>query len=160
MLDAYTAGLLADLANRCCDIWRNPDAGLWELTQREHYTISKIGCWVALDRASRLADEGQIVDVRSAHWRDEAEHIRNWINANCWSDTKSSYTFFAGTEDLDAAVFFAARTGIDRGDRLTNSITAIRDELGAGALLYRYTGANLEEGAFVAGTFWMVEASH
>ncbi len=158
VLDACTARLLADLADQCCDIWRNPDAGIWELTQREHYTISKIGCWVALDRARRLADEGQIVDVRSARWRDEAEHIRNWINANCWSDTKSSYTFFAGTEDLDAAVLLAARTGFDRGDRLTTSITAIRDELGAGPLLYRYTDANLEEGAFVVCTFWMVEA--
>ena len=52
VLDAYTARLLADLADQCCDTWRNPDAGLWELTRREHYTISKIGCWVALDRAS------------------------------------------------------------------------------------------------------------
>ncbi len=158
VLDAYTARLLAGLADQCCDTWRNPDAGLWELTQREHYTISKIGCWVALDRASRLADEGQIVDVRSARWRDEAQHIRRWINANCWSDTKSAYTFFAGTDALDAAVLLAARTGFDRGNRLTTTITAVREELGAGPLLYRYSGADLEEGAFVACTFWLVEA--
>ena len=88
VLDAYTARLLADLADQCCDTWRNPDAGLWELTRREHYTISKIGCWVALDRAARLADEGQITDVRSARWHDEAEHIRNWIDTNCWSEAK------------------------------------------------------------------------
>ena len=158
VLDAPTARLLADLADQCCDTWRNPDAGLWELTQREHYTISKIGCWVALDRAARLADEGQIADVRSARWRDEAEHIRTWIDTNCWSDAKRSYTFFAGTDDLDAAVLLAGRTGFERGQRLTTSITAIRDELGEGPLLYRYTGANLEEGAFVACTFWLVEA--
>ncbi len=158
VLDAHTAGLLADLADQCCDTWRNPDAGLWELTQLEHYTISKIGCWVALDRASRLADEGQITDVRSARWHDEAERIRTWIDTNCWSQVKHSYTFFAGTDDLDAAVLLAGRTGFDRGHRLRTSITAIREELGAGPLVYRYTGANLEEGAFVACTFWMVEA--
>ena len=111
-----------------------------------------------MDRAARLADEGQITDVRSARWHDEAEHIRTWVDANCWSEAKSSYTFFAGTEDLDAAVLLAARTGFDRGDRLATTIAAIQDELGAGPLLYRYTGANLEEGAFVACTFWMVEA--
>ena len=158
VLDACTARLLADLADQCCDTWRNPDAGLWELTQREHYTISKIGCWVALDRAARLAQKGQITDVRSARWHEEAEHIRTWIDTNCWSEAKCSYTFFDGTEELDAAVLLAARTGFNRGDRLRTSITAIREELGAGPLVYRYTGANLEEGAFVACTFWMVEA--
>jgi len=158
VLDAYTASLLADLADQCCDVWRNPDAGLWELTQREHYTISKIGCWVALDRATRLAQEGQITDLRSARWHDEAEHIRSWIDANCWSDAKCSYTSFAGTEDLDAAVLLAARTGFNRGDRLRTTVTAIREELGAGPLVYRYSGADLEEGAFVACTFWLVEA--
>ena len=158
VLDAYTARLLADLADQCCDVWRNPDAGLWELTQREHYTISKIGCWVALDRAARLAQEGQITELRSARWHAEAEHIRSWIDANCWSDAKCSYTAFAGTEDLDAAVLLAARTGFNRGDRLRTTVTAIREELVAGPLVYRYSGADLKEGAFVACTFWLVEA--
>ena len=133
-----------------------PDCG--SSREREHYTISKIGCWVALDRAHRLAQDGQIADVRAARWHDEAERIRNWINANCWSEGKCSYTFFAGTDDLDAAVLLAARTGFERGDRLATSIAAIRDELGVGPMLYRYSGANMEEGAFVACTFWMVEA--
>ncbi|MGH8919618.1 MAG: glycoside hydrolase family 15 protein, partial [Actinomycetes bacterium] len=55
LLDPPTGELLADLADRCCDRWRNRDSGIWELQRREHYTISKIGCWVALDRAARLA---------------------------------------------------------------------------------------------------------
>jgi GH15 family glucan-1,4-alpha-glucosidase len=158
VLDAYTARLLTDLADQCCDTWRNLDAGFWELTQRRHYTISKIGCWVALDRASRLALEGQITDARAARWHDEAEHIRTWINVNCWSEAKQSYTFFAGTDDLDAAVLLAGRTGFERGDRLASTISAIRDELSVGPLLYRYSGADLQEGAFIACTFWLVEA--
>ena len=158
VLNAHTARLLADLADLCCDTWRNPDAGLWELTQPEHYTISKIGCWVALDRAFRLAEECQLTDAHSTRWHDEAEHIRAWIDNNCWSDAKSSYTFFAGTDKLDAAVLLAARTGFDRGARLRSSITAISEELGAGPLVYRYSGAHLEEGAFTACTFWLVEA--
>lgn len=158
VLDQATAQMLAELADQCCDRWRNRDAGIWELTQPQHYTISKMGCWVALDRAGRLADEGLIEDRHAARWRTEAQCIRSWINDHCWSDAKQCYTFYAGTEDLDAAVLLAARTGFDRGDRLTSSIRAIRRELGVGPFLYRYSGAEAEEGAFVACTFWMVEA--
>ena len=53
ILDPGTGRMLADLADRCCDDWRSPDSGIWELDDLEHYTISKIGCWVALDRAVR-----------------------------------------------------------------------------------------------------------
>lgn len=158
VLDADTARTLAELADRCCDCWRNRDSGIWELTQQEHYTISKIGCWVALNRASRLAEGGQLANRHAERWRNEAQTIRDWINANCWSSAKRSYTFYADTEDLDAAVLLAGRTGFDRGERLASSAHAIQRELGAGPLLYRYSGAATEEGAFVACTFWMVEA--
>ena len=158
VLDADTAWTLAELAHHCCDRWRNRDAGIWELTQPEHYTISKIGCWVALDRASRLADEGRLEDRNAARWRYEAQMIRDWINANCWSCSKQSYTFYADTDDLDAAVLLAGRTGFDRGEKLASTADAIQRELGAGPLLYRYSGADAEEGAFVACTFWLVEA--
>ena len=158
LLDADTARLLAELADQCCDVWRNRDAGIWELTSREHYTISKIGCWVALDRAARLAEEGQIVDRHASRWRGEAERVRSWIDTHCWSEAKQSYTFYAGTDKLDAAVLLAGRTGFERGERLAATIRALRNELSAGPLLYRYSGAESEEGAFVACTFWMVEA--
>jgi GH15 family glucan-1,4-alpha-glucosidase len=55
-LDVASAASLAALADRTCDLWRGKDAGIWELGNADHYTISKIGCWVALDRATRLAE--------------------------------------------------------------------------------------------------------
>lgn len=55
-------------------------------------------------------------------------------------------------------MLLAGRTGFDRGPRLASTIEAIASELGRGPLLYRYTGMDKEEGAFVACTFWMVEA--
>lgn len=113
---------------------------------------------MALDRSARLAAEGQISDFHAARWRSEAEQIRSWIDQQCWSSAKQSYTFYAGTEDLDAAVLLAGRTGFDRGERLASTARAIDRELRAGPLLYRYSGADAEEGAFVACTFWMVEA--
>ena len=71
---------------------------------------------------------------------------------------KQSYTFYAGTEDLDAAVLLAGRTGFDRGERLASTIGAVTAELGRGSFVYRYTGMDREENAFVACTFWLVEA--
>ena len=160
LLDSHTAGLLAGYADRCANLWDTKDSGIWELGDLEHYTISKIGCWVALDRAAGLAAAGQLPDDRRGAWRAEADEIRAWVNTHCWSEAKESYTFYAGTDDLDAAVLLAGRTGFDRGPRLASTISAVRSELGPGIdpLLYRYTGMDVEEGAFVACTFWLVDA--
>lgn len=158
VVDAATGRMLADLADRCCDQWRRKDSGIWELKALEHYTISKIGCWVALDRAVRLAEAGQIPALDTERWRSGADEIRDWVNTHCWSDTKAAYTFHADTDDLDAAVLLAGRTGFERGPRLTSTIEAICADLGRGPLLYRYSGADQEEGAFVACSFWLVDA--
>jgi GH15 family glucan-1,4-alpha-glucosidase len=158
LIDRATGRMLADLADRCCDGWQARDSGIWELETCRHYTISKIGCWVALDRAAHLAEAGQLPCRHVDRWREGAEQIRAWVNAHCWSDPKQAYTFYAGTEDLDAAVLLAGRTGFERGPRLASTIDAIVTELGHGPLLYRYTGMQEEEGAFVACSFWMVDA--
>jgi GH15 family glucan-1,4-alpha-glucosidase len=160
-LDAASAASLAALADRTCDLWRGQDAGIWELGTNEHYTISKIGCWVALDRAIRLADAGQLTSPHVDRWRWERQAIRRWIEQHCWSRAKQAFTFYAGTDELDAAVLLAARTGFLAGGdpRLSSTINAIRAELSAkGPLLYRYSGMAQQEGAFLACTFWLIEA--
>ncbi len=158
VLDHGTGQLLADLGDRCCDTWMNTDSGLWELPQREHYTISKIGCWVALDRATRLADAGHLPAEHAPRWRAEAASVRQWISTNCWSESKQAYILHAGSDKLDAAVLLAGRTGFDRGPRLKSTIEAVIAELGSGPYLYRYSGMQSEEGAFIACTFWLVDA--
>ena len=161
IFSAATATMLAGISDHVCDIWRSADAGLWELGTSEQYTSSKLGCWVALDRAVRLSESGQITSPHLARWRMERDHIRAWIDEHCWSEAKQSYTFYAGSEELDAAVLLMARFGYcDPGDpRLMSTIDAIAAELGAGqALLYRYSGQQGKEGAFLACSCWMVEA--
>ena len=158
VLDLVTRRLLADLADQCADWWGRKDAGIWELEQPEHYTMSKLGCWTALDRAVTLADSGQIDGSRCARWHRERDHIRDWIDAHCWSDTKQAYTLYAGTEKLDAAILLATRFGFERRDRLALTRDAVRAELSQGPLLYRYSGMDLEEGCFLACSFWLVEA--
>jgi GH15 family glucan-1,4-alpha-glucosidase len=160
VLDLGTGGLLSQLAGKACDLWREPDAGLWELGDYQHYTSSKVGCWVALDRAVWLAEHDQLTSCQVSRWRAVMADIQAWVDERCWSRRQRSYTMHAGTEDLDAAVLLMARTGFCRDpERLMSTIRAIQRELTAtGPLLYRYGAMRGKEGAFVACTFWLVEA--
>jgi GH15 family glucan-1,4-alpha-glucosidase len=157
ILDTGTARRLADLADRCCDEWQHRDAGMWELPAEQHFTLSKISCWQALDRAARLAELGHL-PASGRRWHAEAERVRGWVHEHCWSARRRAYTMCAGTEDLDAGVLLGARFGFDRGPRMVSTIAAVREDLGQGPLLYRYTGMDKEEGAFLACSYWAVEA--
>jgi len=158
VLDKSTQTMLVGFAEQCRERWRDPDSGIWELHELRHYTISKIGCWVAFDRAIQLVQCAQLPDALVEQWRKERAEIRGFIESRCWSDRKQAYSLCADTDELDAAVLLAARMGFDRGERLRSTIEAINDELSEGVLIYRFTDADKEEGAFVACTFWMVEA--
>ncbi|WP_243444093.1 glycoside hydrolase family 15 protein [Asaia prunellae] len=158
LLDQKTAGLLADLADRCADHWRQKDAGIWELTEDQHYTMSKISCWQALDRACQMAERGHLAKDRAPRWAREKERIVAWIDRECWSEKKQAYLFYPGSEGLDASIALALPFGFDRDERMRSTLRAIREELGSGPFLYRYSGMQQEEGAFLACSCWMVEA--
>lgn len=160
-LDTGTGVVVCKLLDQLCDEWTLPDAGIWELSSYERYTSSLINSWAALDRGCRLAAKGELPSFHLARWEVTREAVHGFADEHCWSASKSAYTFYAGSEELDAAVLLAARTGFLSGDddRLWTTIDAIRSELSAeGPLLYRYSGAREEENAFVACTFWLIEA--
>ena len=165
VLDQQSALVLSGLVDECADRWRTKDAGMWELDEPQHYTMSKISCWQALARAVELAGQNHLPSTCVERWSRERDRIVAWVEEHCWSASKMAYTFYAGTERLDASLVLAARFGFDGEDRLSSTLDAIHRELGAKHLdgsgspwLYRYTGAEQEEGAFVACTFWLVEA--
>jgi GH15 family glucan-1,4-alpha-glucosidase len=161
-LDPSTGTRLAEVAGALTGIWRHPDSGIWELKGEERqYTSSKIGCWVAFDRAARLAEQGEIPAGGAARWRAEAEAVARFLEDECWWPERRAYRMAAGMEALDASVLLAARMGYGdpAGERMQATIDAVAEELDAGwPLLYRYTGMASEEGAFVACGFWLVEA--
>lgn len=157
VLDAPTGRLLASIADKACDSWQRKDAGIWELENEQHYTTSKLGCWQALDCAVHLAEAGQIPGVPD-RWRAEREHIRTYVETECWSEDRGAYLAYPGSAGLDASVLLAAEMDFDRGDRMSSTIDALGEELGVGALLYRYTGVDKEEATFVACAFWRVSA--
>ena len=131
---------------------------MWELTEPQHFTMSKISCWQALSRAVDLADGGHLPGACVPRWQRERERIVEWIDAHCWVDAKQAYSFYAGSDGLDASLALAARFGFKGRHCLSSTIDAIRTELGHGPWIYRYSGADAEEGAFVACTFWLVQA--
>lgn len=157
LLDADTGRLLASLADEVCDVWHRPDAGMWELSEERHYTTSTIGCWQALECAVHLAEAGQVPGVPD-RWRAEAQRIRSWVEEHCWSAERGAYVMDPGSDALDASILLHAASGFDRSERMSSTIDVLREELGAGPLLYRYSGMQDEEGTFVACAFWGVAA--
>ena len=158
ILDEGTGRTITTFADQVCDSWFHTDSGIWELDEQRHYTSSKMACWLALERATRLADAGRIDARNRDRWAMERDAVAEWIREHCWSEARQAYTFYAGTDELDASVLRAGRIGYDRGPRLSSTIDAVRDELARGPLVYRYSGMEGVEGAFVACSFWMVEA--
>lgn len=157
-LDTANAELLSHLADECADRWRTPDSGMWELQEEQHYTMSKISCWQALARAVELADQGQLPTTCRDRWSRERDRIKDWVEAECWSEKKQAFVMYPGSDKLDASLALAVRFGFDGRERLLQTLDAIDRELGAGPFHYRYSGMQEEEGCFLACSFWMVSA--
>jgi len=164
VLGSDTARDVGRIADFVCSTWRTPDSGIWEVrAEPRHYTQSKAMCWVALDRAVRLAERGRIPGRGARRWASEAAAIRHFIEERCWSDAEQSYAWYADSDELDASLLLLPIARYDRPDapRIGMTIEAVRRELASGALLRRYTGDDglLEgEGAFVCCSFWLAEA--
>jgi GH15 family glucan-1,4-alpha-glucosidase len=152
---------IADAIDHLRGVWRKPDASIWELDERRQYTQGKLAVWLAFTHAAELADVGQLPAERAPAWRREAAAVERYVRRTCWSDELSTYTRAGDGDDLDAGVLLAARGSFVEHDagHLDATVAAIRRHLGAGGpLLYRFTGADEFEGAFVACSFWTIEA--
>jgi GH15 family glucan-1,4-alpha-glucosidase len=163
-LDRDHGRRLAEVADFVCESWEQPDAGIWETrSEPTHHVQSKMMCAVALARACELAERGVLPPGRRDRWGREQERIRAFVETRGYSERKRSYVRRAGEEELDASLLLAVLSGYDRprAPRLLAAVDAVRRELGRGPLLYRYLGEDGlpgEEGAFLACSFWLVEA--
>jgi GH15 family glucan-1,4-alpha-glucosidase len=160
VLDGATAEMLAGCVDRIAILWRDEDCGMWELDELRQYTTSNIAVWMAFDRALGLAERGQIPDHHVPQWREQRDRLHAWIEEHSWSDELGAYRGWPEDEkSLDAGVLRAARMGYPERERVGSTVDAIRERLDAGpGLLYRTTEHIGQEGAFVACSFWLVEA--
>ncbi|WP_110685031.1 glycoside hydrolase family 15 protein [Salinicola aestuarinus] len=159
VIDRETARLLCDLANQCADRWRLRDAGIWERAAQRHYVQSKMACWQALTHAVQLAEAGYLEATWKARWQRERARISEWIETHGWSEARGAYLMHTEAEDLDASIALMHRYGneVDR-ERMRSTYRVIREELGRGPQLYRFSGAAETEGTFIACSYWLVEA--
>jgi GH15 family glucan-1,4-alpha-glucosidase len=163
-LDNDIARHIAGMADLVCRMWRCPDAGIWEVrSQPEHFTQSKMMCWVALARACDLAKRGVIPAGHVQRWVREGELIHDFVETRCFSRAKRSYIRHAGSDELDASLLLGILLsyGDPATDRWAGTIDAVRRELQNGLFVRRYTGEDGlggSEGAFLTCSFWLAEA--
>jgi len=163
-IDEPTRDLFIALADAAARRWMEPDHGIWEVRSvPRHFLHSKLMCWVALDRAVRLADVLHAT-VRVDEWLTTMASIRAAIEERGWSDTRGAYCQSFDSDALDASVLMLLNLGFTTGDdpRMLATIAAIERELtDPNGLVYRYRGDDgLEgdEGTFLACTFWLAQA--
>ena len=146
-------------------VWREPDQGIWEARGApQHYVSSKLMCWVALDRASRLARLRGAGDL-DEKWRAIADEIRVDVEKHGVSDRGVLRQHYA-TESLDASTLLAPLFGFLPGDdeRAHSSVLAIAEELTENGYVLRYRtdetddGLSGKEGTFLICSFWLVSA--
>jgi GH15 family glucan-1,4-alpha-glucosidase len=162
-LDRSTAKDVAKIADHVCEIWRGKDSGIWEVrAEPQHFIHSKVMCWVALDRACRLAEKGAIPD-RRARWRREAEAIRDFVEREGSDSESNSYIRAPTMREADGSLLTLPLFGYHEADdpRLAATIDRVVRELADGPRVFRYRGedgAEGGEGAFLTCSFWLVEA--
>jgi GH15 family glucan-1,4-alpha-glucosidase len=155
---------LAEVADLVGRIWRQPDAGIWEVrAEPAQFIQSKMMCAVALDRAVALAESGYLPNGNAGQWRREAAAIRTFVEGAGYSGSEESYRRAPADDGVDASLLLAVLARYDRPDapRLVATVNAVRRKLGRGPLVHRYLaddGLPGEDGAFIACSFWLVEA--
>jgi GH15 family glucan-1,4-alpha-glucosidase len=157
--------VLKDQVEEAIAHWRKPDRGIWEVRgEPQHFTSSKIMCWVALDRGAKLAELHGWTDFIEP-WREIAAEIKADILAN-GVDSRGVLTQRYGDDALDASLLLAVLTRFLPSDdpRLRATVLAIADELTEDGLVLRYRthetddGLSGEEGTFTICSFWLVSA--
>lgn len=163
-LDAEAARRLSQTADLVCQLWRQPDFGIWEVRMEpRHFIHSKAMCWVALDRAIALASTAYLPSHNIERWRREAADIRGFVEANGWSDEVGSYVRYAGSTEVDASLLLLPIMGYcePRSPRSLGTIEAVARVLSKGPFVYRYLGEDGlagSEGVFLTCSFWLVHA--
>jgi alpha,alpha-trehalase len=160
---AWTAVQL--LVQRAIEVCAEPDRGIWEVRgEPQHFTASKVMCWVAVDRGARLA-EGRGEDDLAASWRAEADRIHGEICARGVDERGVSMQSFGGAA-LDASLLMIPLMGFlpPDDDRVRATVLAIADDLSVDGLVLRYRPAETDdglegdEGTFTICSFWLVSA--
>lgn len=152
---------LVDLVEAAVERWKERDAGFWEVRSRRHFTHSKAMCWAAVDRGLKLAEREER-EAPFERWREAASEIRAAVDGDGVCRERGTFVRDFDSDDLDAALLRLPIVGYCewKDERMLRTATAIEEDLDAGGLVRRYRaddGFDVEEGAFLACSFWLAE---
>ena len=143
--------------------WRKPDKGIWEFrNEDQHFTFSKLLCWVAIDRAikiSNLIKKGRKTD----RWIPLRDEIKNDILSNAWNPKIKAFSQSYGSDFLDASVLLMESYGFieSKDPKYIDTVKAIEKELLYDGLLFRYKNNDdfgEPKSSFTVCTFWYINS--
>ena len=143
--------------------WKKPDKGIWEFrNEDQHFTFSKLLCWVAIDRAikiSNLIKKGRKTD----RWIPLRDEIKNDILSNAWNPKIKAFSQSYGSDFLDASVLLMESYGFieSKDPKYIDTVKAIEKELMYDGLLFRYKNNDdfgEPKSSFTVCTFWYINS--
>ncbi|TAI49198.1 glycoside hydrolase family 15 protein [Flagellimonas allohymeniacidonis] len=143
--------------------WKEPDKGIWEFRgEDQHFTFSKMLCWVAIDRAIKVARMfGKSRKIEK--WTILEQAIKKDIHENAWNPEKNAFVQSYGSRHLDASVLLMESYGFihAKDPKFVSTVHAIEEELSNDGLLYRYKNEDdfgLPSSSFTICTFWFINS--
>jgi GH15 family glucan-1,4-alpha-glucosidase len=157
---------LCRIVDWVCDNWDQADEGIWETRGgRKDFTFSRLMCWVAIERAIRMARQrGLPADL--VRWMRHRDDVYEQIMDRGWNERRQAFVQHYDSDVLDASLLlmplvkFIAPTD----PRWLSTLDAISHELVTDTLVHRYNpnassdGLEGQEGTFSICSFWYVEA--
>ena len=143
--------------------WKKPDKGIWEFrNEDQHFTFSKLLCWVAIDRAikiSNLIKKGRKTD----RWIPLRDEIKNDILSNAWNPKIKAFSQSYGSDFLDASVLLMESYGFieSKDPKYIDTVKAIEKELLYDGILFRYKNNDdfgEPKSSFTVCTFWYINS--
>ncbi|MDN4614625.1 glycoside hydrolase family 15 protein [Leifsonia sp. F6_8S_P_1B] len=157
---------LVSIIDWLADNWDQPDEGVWETRGgRKDFTYGRIMCWVAFDRAIRMAVErGRPAPLEK--WTAARDAVYQQVFTRCWNPDRRAFTQYPGTDVLDAITLLMPIVGMisPQDPMWLSTLDAITDELVTDSLVYRYNpsaspdGLPGAEGTFSLCSFFYVRA--
>jgi alpha,alpha-trehalase len=156
--------MIHGMAHYAAKHWREPDSGLWEIRGAERQFVdSNALCWVALDRALRLASTKGAANGNLSHWTQNRDALRQSVLEHGYDSDLGSFVQSYGSKIVDASALRLPMIGlIEATDpRMISTVKHIEKRLMREGLVYRYRGSDDgvkgDEGTFVMCTFWLMD---
>ena len=165
-LEPDLMAFLGAVATQACQVWQEPDAGIWEVRGGpQHFVYSKVMVWVALDRAVAMAERYGLpgpVEV----WRREREAVREAVLSQGYDPEVGAFVQAFGSKALDAANLLIPVVEFLPFDdsRVQGTIDRTLEKLTHHGVVHRYLTESTDdglpggEGGFGLTTFWLIDA--